>query len=101
MPRFRIHLEGSDIAIPGDVAGAPQATIRGFFTTRILEAPTQQEAAVRASTQVAEEWSAGEFARYKATPTIAVSEARPLRFWELMRARNAGYVFHPGCSESE
>jgi hypothetical protein len=96
MPQFRIHLEGSNIAIPGDIAGAPLGTIRGFFTTRILEAPTQAEAAASASTQVAKEWSDGEFARFKVVPTLIIADARPLRFWELLSARNAGYVFHPG-----
>jgi hypothetical protein len=96
MPRFRIHLEGSNIAIPGDIAGAPLGTIRGFFTTRILDASSEEEAASRASALVANEWSQGEFSQFKVAPTLTVAEVRPLRFWEVLRARNTGYVFHPG-----
>jgi hypothetical protein len=96
MPRFRILLGGSNIAVPGDVAGgAPFETVGGFFVTRIVDASSAEEAASRASAVVAGEWTSGKYAHLGALPELTVCEVHPVRFWERLRAKNTGYVFHP------
>jgi len=95
MPRFRVTLQGSNIAVPGDIAGDPSETIRGFFVVRIVEAPNPVEAVSRASAGVTDEWSSGRFAHLGVVPKLTISEIHPMGFFERLRARNTGYIFHP------
>jgi len=96
MPRFRILLGGSNIAVPGDVAGrAINETLGGFFVTRIVDASNADEAASRGRAVVAAEWTSGKYANLGALPELTVFEVHPVRFWGRWRARNTSYVFHP------
>ena len=96
MPRYRILLEGSNIAVSGGIVGDPSQTIRGFFVTRLVEASDPSEAASRATAGVAAEWSSGAYSHLGVVPTLAVSKVHAMGFFERLRARNTGYVFHPG-----
>jgi len=96
MPRFRVLLGGSNIAVPADVAGGARSdTVGGFFVTRIVDASNADEAASRASEVVAGEWTTGRYAHLGALPELTVCEVHPVRFWARFRARNTAYVFHP------
>jgi len=96
MPRFRILLEGSGIAVTGGVAGVASEVVRGFFVARFVKASSREEAISRASAMVADDWSRGTYAHLKAAPTLAVAEVQRVNFWRWLRPRNTGYVFHPG-----
>jgi ribonuclease Z len=59
---------GSNIAVPGDVAGGATAeTLGGFFVTRIVDASNAEEAASRARAVVAAEWTSGKYANLGAS----------------------------------
>lgn len=96
MPRFRILIEGSDIAVTGGVAGVASELVRGFFVARNVQASSMEEAISRACAMVADDWSHGAYAHLKAVPTLVVSEAQTISFWKWLRPENTGYVFHPG-----
>jgi hypothetical protein len=96
MPRFRIQIEGSNIVLPRDDAQTRPEMIRGFFVSRVVNAPTAEAAAARASAVIASDWSRGQFSHLKLRPTLSVAEVRPAGLWEWLRAKNTGYVFHPG-----
>ena len=96
MPRFRILIEGSNIELPRDAAHVQSEVVRGFFVSRIVNAPSPEEAAARATTVIAFDWSGGQFSHLKLCPNLAVAEVRPAGLWEWLRAKNTGYVFHPG-----
>jgi len=96
MPRFRIQVEGSNIEIPRDEARPESEAIRGFFVSRIVSALGPEAAANQATAAIAFEWSNGQFRDLNMRPVLSVSDVRPAGFWEWIRARNTGYVFHPG-----
>jgi len=96
MPRFRIVLEGSNIAVTGGVAGVKLAVVRGFFVARFVQAPSREEAISRAGAMVADDWSRGIYAHLKAIPTVAVTNVQEVGFWRWLLPRNTGYIFHPG-----
>jgi hypothetical protein len=96
MPRFRIQIEGSNIDIPRNDAQPQSEVIRGFFVTRIVSATDPEAAANQATAAVAFEWSNGQFKNLNMRPVLSVAEIRPAGLWEWLRARNTGYVFHPG-----
>ena len=99
MPRFRIVVEGSGIELPGEVVNAPARKIRGFFVSRVVNAPRAEVAAERATAVIALEWSRGPMADFRSKPVLRVAEVRRVGFLDWLRPRNTGYVFHPGDAE--
>jgi hypothetical protein len=96
MPRFRILIEGSGIELAREDAQARSGMVRGFFVSRIVNAPSPAIAAARATTVIASEWSSGQFSHLGMCPRLAVAQVSPAGLLEWLRARNTGYVFHPG-----
>lgn len=96
MPRFRVTVEGSGLEIPGGVAGVPSQVVRGFFVSRVVNAPGREQAGERVTALVAAEWSRGLYAELGARPKLRIAEIRPATLLEWLRPRGTGYAFHPG-----
>ena len=96
MPRFRVLIEGSGLELPGDFAGVPSQTVRGFFVARVVNAPDRKQAAERVLAIIADDWRNGAYARLGARPTLRVAESRPATLLEWLRPKGTGYAFHPG-----
>jgi len=96
MPRFRVLIEGSGIEVPGDFAGVPSQTLRGFFVARVVNAPDRKQAGERVLATVADDWRNGPYASLNARPTLRIAEVRLASFLEWLRPKRTGYAFHPG-----
>jgi hypothetical protein len=96
MPRFRVVIEGSGIELPGDFAGVPGHTVRGFFVARVVIASDRKQAGERVLALVADDWRNGPYASLRAKPSLKISEVHPASFLEWLRPRRTGYAFHPG-----
>lgn len=94
MPRFRILIEGSGIAVSGGVAGVAEQVVRGFFVARNVQACSPQEAIARARALVADDWSQGLYSHLEAVPTLAVAEVKVIGFWKWLRPEHTSYAFH-------
>ena len=96
MSKFRVFLEAGGLDIPASSLNlGPSKRIAGFYTTRIVEAGSESEAARQATAGVAAEWSHGKYAHVGASPIITVSEVRSLSWFACLRARNTGLSFYP------
>jgi hypothetical protein len=96
MPRFRIVLEGSGIAIAGGIDGVKSPVVRGFFVARYVRAASREDAIARAKAMVADDWSHGAYAHLKEDPAIAVTDAQEVGLWRWLLPRHTSYIFHPG-----
>lgn len=96
MPRFRVVIEGSGLEIPGDFAGVPSQTVRGFFVARVVHAPDREQAGERLLAIVADDWRNGPYAGLEARPKLRIAQVRPATLLEWLRPKKTGYAFHPG-----
>lgn len=96
MPRFRVVLEGSGIAVTEGIAGVRSPLVRGFFVARFVRAPSREDANARAKAMVADDWSRGAYAHLKETPTVSVTDVQEVGFWKWLLPGHTGYMFHPG-----
>ena len=94
--RYQVQFEGSGIALRGDGLGEPDAIIRGFFVNRVVRAIDSSEAVRMATAEVESDWVSGEYSHYGVKPTLSVENVEALGFWTGLKARNSGYIFHPG-----
>jgi hypothetical protein len=81
MPRFRILIEGSGIELPREAAPDRSGMVRGFFVSRIVNAPSPAIAASRATAAIASEWSSGPFSHLGMCPRLAVAQVGPAGLW--------------------
>jgi hypothetical protein len=92
VPRYRVRIEGRDIEAPPQ-KGEP---LRGFFVTRVVQAPGAAEAEARALALVAADWtSGGRYASWKQSPTFEVIETAPAGRFSWLTV-NTNYIFHRG-----
>ena len=97
MPHFRVVVEGSGLEIPGDFAGVPGQTVRGFFVARVASAADPKRAGERVLAIVADDWRHGRYADLHVRPALRIAEVRPATWLEWLRPRRTGYAFHPGA----
>jgi hypothetical protein len=96
VPRFRVVLEGSGIAVTEGIAGVKSPVVRGFFVARFVRAASREDAIARAKAMVADDWSRGVYADLKENPAVTVTEAQAVGFWKWLLPRHTDYIFHPG-----
>ena len=96
MPRFRVLIEGSGLEVPGDFAGVPSQTVRGFFVARVVNAPDRKQAGDRVLAIVADDWRKGRYASLGLRPALRIAQVRPASLLEWLRPKRTGYAFHPG-----
>lgn len=91
MPFFKVLVEGSGLRMAREDGDAPA---RGFFVLRIVWSKSEAEAADRAKQAIASDWVSGEHARCGEGPALEVVEIEPGSFFDWLRMRRPGYVFH-------
>ncbi|MCC7487829.1 MAG: hypothetical protein IT529_22900 [Burkholderiales bacterium] len=91
MPRYRIKIEGTGIAVITKT-GAP---IVGFFVTRIVEADGIEAARAAALASVERDWRAGAYAKLGQHPVLDVIEVGEARWLDRLTT-NKAYIFHRG-----
>ena len=93
MPFYRVMLNGTGIRVPGQ---APASEIVGFYTTRLVHAPSEAEAARKARKKVTELWSSGEYAQSNAgaPPTLSTEWVRRTSFLDLFLFKGTGHTFY-------
>ena len=95
MAYFRVQLHGTGICLDG-ADGAPP--IIGFYTTRIVRAASQEEAAKATAHSVTEQWSTdpGYSKNNRGTlPTLSVEWVRNDTFFGSLFFRGVGHTFYP------
>jgi hypothetical protein len=95
MAYFRVQLHGTDITLDGADGGPP---IVGFYTTRIVRAASQQDAAKAAAQSVTEQWSndPSYTKNNRGTlPTLTVEWVKPDTFLGSLFFRGVGHTFYP------
>ncbi len=92
MPRFKVVVEGKDI----EAATHQGPPIRGFFATRVVVAPSVEEAQAHALALIERDWTEGKFSAWKQMPALAAVEVAPVSLLGALVTRKSGYVFHRG-----
>ncbi len=79
-------LEGNGIDIPSE---ENEPSITGFFTTRLVQATTTEEAEEKAKTMILTEWTSGEYARANkgSLPSPTVSSIEKTTFIESLKSK--------------
>jgi len=92
MPFYSVIVEGGNLQIPGG-AGGP--TITGFFTMRVVHAPSQEAAEGKAMESVRRDWLKPEYASQPSAGSLklAISEVSPSGLLQWLRASNKGHTF--------
>jgi hypothetical protein len=93
MPHYRVMLHGTGIHVPGN-SGAPP--IIGFYTTRVVRASSEAEAAHAAKSVVTAQWQSGEYAESNTggLPQLRIESVARTGFFRGMLFRNGGHTFY-------
>jgi hypothetical protein len=94
MPFYRVMLHGSGIRIPGEKSGQE---IIGFYTTRLVRAPSEETAVIKARAKVEAQWSEGRYAHSNegSIPDLSTEWVRRTSFLDLFFFKATGHVFYP------
>lgn len=98
MGYFRVMLHGDGILCETD----DSPTIIGFYTTRIVRAPSEEEAKVKATALVRNQWTTGAEAKWNrgSLPLLTVETTEPISLWMALFFRNKGHTFYSDESSS-
>jgi hypothetical protein len=93
MPYYRVMLHGTGIRVPSQEVGRE---IIGFYTTRLVLAPTEGEAVTRAHGKVMSQWSSGNYARSNKgqLPELSTQWVERTSFLDLFFFKATGHTFY-------
>lgn len=90
---YLVSLEGFDFVLP---MGEPTKPVVGFFTHKIVAARTEDEAKLRASDSIVQQWRDRGYERVALKlPSLTVDTVEQLPGWFRFRS-GAGFTFHRG-----
>lgn len=91
MPYYSVLLHGTNIKLAG--AGAPAI---GFYTTRVVRAASDTQAAHKAEELVFAEWAAPPYvnANTGGSPRLTVESVDRVPLMRALRVPNGGYTFY-------
>ena len=91
MPYFKVLLNGTGISM-----ATGQNTCIGFFTTRVVRAPSEREAASRAIENILAEWARPPYceANQGVAPALAIQSVTRSTLAGLLTAPRKGYTFY-------
>lgn len=93
MPYYRVMLHGTGIRVP---RAEPGQDLIGFYTTRVVHAPTEDDAADKVFKMVDAQWARGKYAdsNHGPRPILSMEWVRRTVFLDLFRYRATGFIFY-------
>jgi hypothetical protein len=93
MPFYRVMLNGTGIRMPSKESGED---IIGFYTTRLVRAPTEEEAVQKACSIVKTQWTTESYARSNkgVLPELSLEWVRRTSFLDLFFFKATGHMFY-------
>src|SRR5437867_258919 len=93
MPYYRVMLHASGIRVP--VAGSVRPII-GFYTTRLVRAASEAQAAHKATENVSAQWATPEYSQTNlgGPPELIVESVSRATFLDSLRFRGTGHSFY-------
>ena len=94
MPTYRVLLNGNGIRLP---AQAPGPDMVGFYTTRVVDAPSEEQAFRNAVNLVLQQWTTGAYAEANTgdKPELTLEGIKRTHFLNRFLFRGTGYCFYP------
>ena len=100
MPYFKVLINGRGLNVPNEERNA---TIRGFYTTRLVRAQDSSQAKTMALAAVRETWQKHPYAQANSgtAPVLCAEEVTPSSFLESLRFKNTGHSFYASAETSD